>query len=106
SNTGPIVGTPTPVSITNWTFIAASYDQTTKTATMYVDLDASTTADRLATATAPAGFGVGFTTFAIGGIRPDINSEPWDGAIDNVFVYDEVLTLAALTALRDAGGIK
>ncbi|HEX2748258.1 MAG TPA: LamG-like jellyroll fold domain-containing protein, partial [Verrucomicrobiales bacterium] len=106
SNSGPVEGTPTPASTTAWTFIAASYDQTAKTMTMYVDLDASTTADPLVAVTEPAGFGAGFTTFAIGSIRPDVQSESWDGAIDNVFVYDEVLSPAAVKALRDAGGIR
>lgn len=106
NNSGPVENTPVPVSTTAWTFIAASYDQTAKTATLYVDLDASTTGDALVAVTEPAGFGFGSTTFAIGAIRPDINAEPWDGAIDNVFVYDEALSATAVKALRDAGGIQ
>ncbi len=105
SNNGPVEGTPGPVSTTAWTFIAASYDQVAKTVTMYVDPDASTTTDPLVAVTEPAGFGAGFNTFAIGSIRPDINGESWDGVIDNVFLYNEVLSAAAVTALRDAGGV-
>ncbi|MFN0125062.1 MAG: CotH kinase family protein [Verrucomicrobiales bacterium] len=103
---GPVEGTPAPLSTAAWTFIAASYDQVEKQATMYVDLDASTTADALVAVTEPAGFGTGWNTFAIGAIRPDINAEPWDGAIDNVFLYNEVLSSAAVTALRNAGGVR
>lgn len=102
---GMVDGTPAPASTSQWTFLAASYDQAAKSVTMYVDLDASTTADAPVAVTRSGAFGPGWTTFAIGAIRPDINSEPWDGIIDNVFVYNEVLTPAAVTALRDAGGV-
>ena len=40
-------------------------------------------------------------TFAIGGLRPDNTAELWDGTIDNVFVYDEVLSIEQITALRN-----
>ncbi len=102
---GLITGTPGPVSTSQWSFIAASYDQPAKQVTMYVDLDAATVADPLVSVTAAGAFGAGWNTFAIGAIRPDINSEPWDGAIDNVFLYDTVLTAVEVKALRDAGGV-
>lgn len=105
NNSGPVEGTPGPASTSQWSFIAASYDQVAKTVTVYVDVDASTTADALATVTEPGAFGTGWSTFAIGAIRPDQNSEPWSGVIDNVFLYNEVLTPAAVTKLRDDGGV-
>ena len=104
NNSGPLEGTPGPVNTTDWTFVAASYDQVALTTTMYVDLDASTTGDALVTVTEAAGFGTGFPTFAIGNIRPDNpDSEPWDGSIDNVFIYDEVLTPERVAEIRDGG---
>lgn len=101
----PVVGAPGPANTTDWTFVAAAYDQAAGTVTVYLDLDAATTDEALESFTEDATFGSGFATFAIGGIRPDNESEAWDGAIDNVFIYDEVLDLAAITELRDAFGI-
>jgi hypothetical protein len=105
NNSGPVEGTPSPVSTTDWSFIAASHSEALQTITFYIDLDASTTADPLFSITELAGFGSGFSTFAIGDIRPDVTSEPWDGAIDNVFVFNEALNAAQLTAFRNAGGV-
>jgi hypothetical protein len=105
NNSGPVEGSPAPTNTTDWTFIAASHDQVAQTITFYIDLNAGTTGDALQSFTEFAGFGTGWPTFAIGDIRPDVTSEPWDGAIDNVFVYNEVLSASALTALRNAGGI-
>lgn len=99
---GPVEGTPGPLNTTDWAFIAAAHDQVGQTITFYIDLNALTTTDAVLSFTEPAGFGAGFNTFAIGGIRPDNANESWDGAIDNVFVYDEFLDLAAITAIRDA----
>jgi Concanavalin A-like lectin/glucanases superfamily len=101
NNNGPVEGGPAPVNTTDWTFIAASH--TGSQITLYVDLNASTTGDPLISITEPAAFGPGFNTFAIGGIRPDIESESWDGVIDQVFVYNEVLSGAQLTQFRDQG---
>ena len=100
---GPVEGTPGPVNTTDWTFIAATYDQTALTTTFYVDLNAATTADPVLRVTEPAGFGTGFPTFAIGGLRPDNGNEAWDGAIDNVFVYSGILTDEQIKTLRDEG---
>lgn len=105
NNSGPVEGGPGPVNTTDWTFIAATHDQIAKTITLYIDMNASTTGDALVSITEPAGFGSGFNTFAIGDIRPDVTSEPWDGAIDNVFVFNEVLSAATLTSFRNAGGV-
>jgi hypothetical protein len=101
----PVVGSPGPANTTDWTFVAAAHDQSAGTVTFYVDLDASTTDEPLQSFTEPATFGSGWGTFAIGGLRPDSASEAWDGAIDNIFIYDEFLDLAAVTELRDAFGI-
>ncbi len=102
-NTAPVDGAPGPANITDWTFIAASHNQTTGLITFYLDLDASTTGDALISITEPATFGPGFNTFAIGGISPNNNGEAWAGAIDNVFVYNEELSAAQLTAFRNQG---
>ncbi|HWB03491.1 MAG TPA: LamG-like jellyroll fold domain-containing protein [Verrucomicrobiales bacterium] len=103
NNSGPLEGTPGPTSNTEWAFIAASYDQTAKTVTMYVDLTASTSADALVAVTEPGGFGPGEATFSIGTISPINNNEAWDGAIDQVFIYNEVLTPAKVAAIRKRG---
>jgi len=100
---GPLTGTPGPVNTSDWAFIAATYDEVTATATMYVDIDASTTADALVQASGAASFGPGTATFAIGGISPANATEAWDGAIDQVFIYRDVLTPAKITAIRDRG---
>jgi hypothetical protein len=103
NNSGPMEGTPGPVNTTDWTFLAATYDETAVLATLYLDLDAATTADPLMSFSELAGFGPGFPTFAIGDIRPDITSEPWDGAIDNVFLFSGILTDDQIKAIRDQG---
>jgi hypothetical protein len=103
NNSGPLEGTPTPANTTDWSFIAASYDQTAKRVTMYVDLDASTTTDPLVAIAEYGSFGAGNTTFAIGGLTPTGTGEAWDGAIDNVFVYNEVLTPEKMTRIRNRG---
>jgi hypothetical protein len=103
NGSGPLEGTPGPTTITEWAFIAASYDQVAKTVTMYVDLNAATSADPLVTVTEPGGFGPGETTFAIGGISPANAGEAWDGAIDQAFIYNEVLTASKVAAIRRRG---
>ncbi len=103
NGSGPLEGTPGPANTTDWAFIAATYDQTTLTTTMYVDIDAATTADPLVAVTELAGFGGGNGTMAIGGISPANANEAWDGAIDQVFLYKDVLTPAKITAIRDRG---
>ncbi|HEX2748565.1 MAG TPA: LamG-like jellyroll fold domain-containing protein [Verrucomicrobiales bacterium] len=103
NNLGPLKGTPGPVNITDWTFVAAVYDQEAKTVSMYVDLEATSTADALVAVTEPGSFGPGATTFAIGGISPANTGEAWDGVIDNVFVYNEALPPEKLTLIRNRG---
>jgi hypothetical protein len=50
-----------------------------------------------------ATFNDGWGTFAIGDLRPDITSEPWLGAIDNVFLYTGILSDEEIRSLRDNG---
>jgi len=99
----PIEGSPGPLNTTDWTFLAATYDQGAQAVTIYVDLDATSTADALVSVTEVGNFNAGWPTFAIGGIRPDIASEGWVGAIDQAFVFNELLTPAQLTQIRDHG---
>ena len=104
----PVVGDlPGPESTEDWTFLAASYDSADGSVTVYVDLDASTADDELVTVTENANWNNGQGTFAIGGLRPDNTAEAWDGVIDNVFVYNEVLSAEEVAALRtDFGEIE
>lgn len=105
ANTGEVVDTPgaNPTSTTDWAFIAASYDETTQETVFYFDLDASTQ-EGLNSVTWNTSFGnSGQSQFVVGGLRPDVMSEGWLGAIDNVFVFDEVLDTNTLTSFRDGG---
>ncbi len=104
-NTGEVVDTPgaNPTSTSDWAFIAASYDETTNDTTFYFDLDASST-EGLNSVTWNTSFGnSGQSQFVVGGLRPDGMFEGWVGAIDNVFVFDEVLDEATLTGFRNGG---
>ncbi len=96
-------GTPLtkPQNTTDWTFIAATYDQTTGDVRCYVDLDANSTVDDPVLLSITAYNGPAFTTTAIGGLRQDLTNEPWKGYIDNVFFFDRVLTAAEIKTLRD-----
>jgi hypothetical protein len=100
-NAAPLAGTPMPDSTEVWSFIAATYDDSASQVVMYVDLDASTTNDALVAVSGPTGFSTGFSTTAIGGLRPDNSNEGWIGLIDNAFFYEKVLTASELTNLRD-----
>ena len=55
--------------------------------------------------TEPARWNNGQDTFAIGGLRPDNTTELWDGAIDNVFIYEGILTDEEMKDLRDRAAI-
>ena len=91
-------GSAAAVSTTAWSFIATSHNQNTGQITLYVDLDASSTGDALLEFTTAGTFGDGNTTTAI----PSGN-ESWDGAIDQVFIFDEELSSAQLTQFRNQG---
>lgn len=99
----PVEGSVAPVSTTDWTFLAATYDQDAQSVTVFVDLDVATTDDQLVAETEVGNFNSGWPTFAIGAIRPDLDNEGWDGAIDNAFVYEGILTTAQLHRLRTRG---
>lgn len=104
TGTGLVPEGPTPVNTTDWTFLAATYDQDLGIMSLYVDLDVSIVTDPLGVYEAPANHGAGFTTTAIGDVRPDgLASEGWQGSIDNVFFYQTALTLEELTRIRDGG---
>lgn len=103
-NGAPIAGTPEPTSIEEWTFLAATYDQPSAIATVWVDLNAATTNDALVSVSRPNSvFGPGFATTAIGNLRPDNLAEAWVGSIDNVFFFNTVLSADDLKKLRDQG---
>jgi hypothetical protein len=99
---GTIPNTPAP-TFNQWTFIAATYDNTTATMTLYVDLNASTLADSPQAFTQGTTFNPGFSTVAIGNIRPDNLSEPFFGLMDNIFFINQSLTPAQITDIRNAG---
>ena len=102
----PVVGDlPGPANTEDWTFLAANYNSKDSTVSVYVDLDASTIDDDLVKVTEPARWNNGQDTFAIGGLRPDNTAELWDGAIDNVFVYEGILTDEEMKDLRDRAAI-
>jgi hypothetical protein len=102
----PVVGDlPGPANTEDWTFLAANYDSKDSTVSVYVDLDASTIDDDLVKVTEPARWNNGQDTFAIGGLRPDNTTELWDGAIDNVFIYEGILTDEEMKDLRDRSAI-
>lgn len=102
-NAVPLPDTPAPTSTDAWSFVAATYDQDSAQVSLYVDLDVSTTGDPLEVTPGSASFGAGLNTTAIGAIRPDAQSEGWEGRIDNVFFYQTVLTEQDLTNIRDVG---
>lgn len=104
TGTGPgPVGTPGPVNVDHWTFIAASYNQDAEQMTVFVDLDSATVGDSLVAATTAGVHGDGFDTFSIGNLRPDNANEGWEGMIDNVFVFNRALTGEQLTRIRNSG---
>ena len=104
NNHGPIQSTLAPGSTADWTFLAVVYDQPSNTATIFIDLDA-TTSEPLFSASRPTAMGPGAGSLSIGSIRPDLPNEGWDGAIDQAFIFDTALTGAELTAFRDAGRV-
>ncbi|MBL9169757.1 MAG: choice-of-anchor D domain-containing protein [Verrucomicrobiales bacterium] len=106
-NAGPLAGTPSPESSDDWTFIAATFNQNAAEVTLYVDLNVATLEDALIAATRPgSAYGSGFPTVSIGSLRPDNANESWNGSIDNVFFYGNVLSEGELTEIRNAGKSK
>jgi MYXO-CTERM domain-containing protein len=78
-----------PVSTGVWTFIAVTYDQANATATLYVNGESFTQA-----ATLNDG-----NTFTRIGSNPGFG-EYFDGVIDNVFFFDEVLSSTRIEQIR------
>ena len=102
-NQRPVVGTPGPESVDAWTFLAVTFDQPNNEVTVFVDTDVSTLDDDLIMVTEPTGFGDGFDTLAIGGLRPDNGAEGWQGEIDNVFLAQGLLDAEQLDKFRVGG---
>lgn len=101
-NGPPAKGTPGPRNTTQWTFMAVVYDNDNGQATLYVDLDAATL-EALPGVSVPTGFGGGLPNLSIGNLRSDTPDEGWIGSIDNVFVFDELLSEEQITAIRNGG---
>lgn len=78
-----------PVSIGSWTFVAVTYDQVNTTATLYVNGTSFTEA---------ASLGNGNTITRIGS-NPGYG-EYFDGVIDNVFFFNEVLSPSRIEEIR------
>jgi hypothetical protein len=79
-------------STTDWTFLAAVYDQSQYAMTFYVNGQAFTTTTN---------FGGSPASFAIGKSAAFPNY--FSGVIDNVFVYDEALSSAQIATVRANG---
>lgn len=92
-----------PSSTENWAFVAASWDAATGEGAVYADLDASTVIDALAVFTGPESTGDCLPSFSIGAQRPDREAIDWLGRVDNVFVFDEVLSPERLRVIRNFG---
>ena len=101
-NGRPVLGTPGPENIDNWTFMAAVYDQSSNQVTVYVDIDAATIGDSLASVTEPTDFGQGHATVSIGSLRPDNPAEGWQGYIDNAFFFAAALSADQITQVRNS----
>lgn len=76
----------------SWQFVASVYDETSSTATLYVDGIASTYT---------SSFGSGFSSMRIGS-NPGFG-EYFSGLIDDVFIFDEALSIDQLDAIRQGG---
>ena len=85
-----------PVTAGQWTFLAASYDETINEMRFYVD--------NMAAIVATTAFTGGQLFFDIGHNPANHNGgEFFDGAIDEVFVFDEVLSAAQIENIRQNG---
>ena len=88
TGTGNVLGYQ-EVNIHTWTFVAVSYDQAASTATLYVNGNSFTETANLSS---------GFSVTRIGS-NPGYG-EFFDGVIDNVFFFDEVLSPSRITEIR------
>ncbi len=80
-----------PVITGQWVFLAASYDESLQTMSFYVD--------GLAAITAPTAFSVATNAFFDIGHNPS-HGEFFGGVIDEVFVFDEVLSASEIEHIR------
>jgi len=99
-----MIDNSTPYVANQWVFIAATYDQSLHQETLYVETNpyVGGTIQSFTTTTA---FDGGQFQFAIGDIRPDFQSEGFQGTIDNVFVYNQTLTATQIATVRDNNGL-
>lgn len=81
------------VTASQWTFMAAVYDQASSSMTFYVDGQSITTSG--------TNFSSSFNFFHIGH-NPGYN-QPFSGLIDDVFVYDQALTAGQIASIRANG---
>jgi hypothetical protein len=102
TGSGIATGTPGPANTNQWTFFAVTYDEEALQLALYVDVD-SVTQEALTPVTAPTTFALGMPTVSIGSVGPGSAGEGWEGLIDNVFFFDEVLTPERLTEIRNGG---
>jgi hypothetical protein len=79
-------------STTDWTFLAAVYDQAQRSVTLYVNGQA---------VSATTSFGGAPDSFTIG--RNLTYLEYFQGSMDNVFVYDEALSADRIAQIRSVG---
>ncbi|NML16136.1 LamG-like jellyroll fold domain-containing protein [Azohydromonas caseinilytica] len=91
TGTGVLSSYVTP-STTDWTFVAAVYDQVARLVTLYVDGVMTMTSTN---------FSPSFNFFQIG--HNPGHGEAFTGLIDNVFVYDQALTSTEIAAIRANG---
>lgn len=87
-----VLSSAVPPSTDDWTFLAAVYDQSQSSMTLYVNGQSFTTVTN---------FGGSPDTFVIG--RNQTFASFYSGLIDNVFVYDEALSAAQIADLRATG---
>jgi hypothetical protein len=88
-----VIGSDVTPSTSGWTFLAASYDQSSRTMIFYVNVTSTTITN--------TSFGSSFGYFDIGH-NPDYG-EYFNGSIDNVFVYNQALTSTQIAAIQSSG---
>ncbi len=81
-------------STTDWTFLAAVYDESSDSLTYYVNNQSFSTTTN---------FGSSNNFFEIGRNPVSGGVEHFDGLIDNIFVYDEALSAQEITNIRQNG---
>lgn len=81
-----------PVNVGQWVFLAAVYNQSAATVTLYVN-------DQIASI-GGASLGSSLLNATIGKNAGFGSNEAWNGMIDNVFLFDEALTSNQIEAIR------